>query len=580
VIALTLGLGLVSHGGSAVADVEMQAYKVEITAPDAVKAAVERSLDLVRWQSYAEITPEFFDLLVADARSQARDAAEAQGYFAAKVESEIDRSTTPVTVRLRIEPGEPTTVASVDLVVVGAAALGGPEGSALIERMRKDWSLPKGAVFRQADWAAAKSGAVQVFAADRYAAVKLAETRADVDPDTHSAALSMTVDSGPPFRFGALDVTGVQKYSESLVRNLVTFAPGDPYTAETLQVFLRRLNGSGYFASAQATVEADPAQADAAPVHLRLIEAPEKKISVGAGFSTDTLYRAQLTYDDFNIDDKGLRFHADLDLESKIQSATLRLTLPPRVPQYSDTYSTNVAHTDISGLKTNEFAAGWERKTANARDQASYGVAFYASQQMPTNADSANAHALYFSYGRTWRNVDDLLSPTRGYAINAQIGAAPPGVSTAALGRGIVQFVSWLPIDTKTQLVFKAEGGAVAARRARDVPIQLLFRTGGDTTVRGYEFNSLGPRIGDATVGGRYYAIASAEVVRWIAPTWGIAAFVDAGNAADQASDLKPVYGYGVGARLRTPIGPMRFDVAYGEQTRTVRVHLSVGLSF
>ncbi len=178
-----------------------------------------------------------------------------------------------------------------------------------------------------------------------------------------------------------------------------------------------------------------------------------------------------MTYDDFNIDDKGLRFHADLDVESKIQSATLRLTLPPRVPQYSDTYSTNVAHTDISGLETNEFAAGWKRKTANTRDQVSYGVAFYASQQMPTNAESANAHALFFDYGRTWRNVDDLLSPARGYAINAQIGAAPPGVSTTALGRGVVQFAAWLPIDTKTELTFKAEGGAVAARNARDVPI-------------------------------------------------------------------------------------------------------------
>jgi translocation and assembly module TamA len=68
--------------------------------------------------------------------------------------------------------------------------------------------------------------------------------------------------------------------------------------------------------------------------------------------------------------------------------------------------------------------------------------------------------------------------------------------------------------------------------------------------------------------------------VRWIADSWGIAAFVDAGNAADRGSDLKPVYGYGVGARLRTPIGPMRLDVAYGEATRTVRLHLSVGLAF
>jgi|KBSSwiStaDraftv2_1062776.scaffolds.fasta_scaffold01759_11 translocation and assembly module TamA len=577
---VTVGVAMALRCAPAAADVAVEAYRVEVVAPAPVKAAVERSLDLVRWQSYAEITPEFFDLLVADARAQARDAAAAQGYFSAVVTSEIDRSTKPETVRLRIEPGQPTTVASVELLVTGAAASGGPEGEKIAARMRQEWPLPKGAVFRQEDWAAGKTSAVRVFTVERYAAAALVVSRAEVDPEAHTAALSLTVDSGPPFRFGALDVTGVQKYSEALVRNLVTFSPGEPYTAEALQVFLRRLNGSGYFASAQATVESDPAQADAAPVHLRVIEAPEKKITAGAGFSTDTLFRAQLTYDDFNIDDAGLRFHTDLDVESKIQGVTMRLTLPPRVPQYTDSYSTSVAHTDISGLRTNEFMAGWQRKTAVERDQVTYSAGFYASQQMPTNAESANAFALYFEYGRTWRNVDDLLSPNRGYSINARVGAAPPGVSTAAMGRGILQFAAWLPVDTKTQIVFKLEGGAVAAREARDVPIQLLFRTGGDTTVRGYEFNSLGPRIGDATVGGRYYALGSAEVVRWIGDFWGIATFVDAGNAADQPRDLKPVYGYGAGVRLRTPIGPMRMDVAYGQETHSVRLHLSVGLSF
>jgi translocation and assembly module TamA len=578
--SLVLALGFAPYGAPAAADPPAQGYQVEIAAPAPVKAAVERSLDLVRWQSYAEITPEFFDLLIADARSQARDAAAAEGYFSAQVTSEIDRSTKPPTVRLRIDPGQATTVTSIDLVVVGDATLGGPDGKALITRMQTEWSLPKGAIFRQADWTAAKTAAEHVFAADRYAAAKLVASRADVDPETRSASLSVQVDSGPPFRFGTLDVTGLQKYNESMVRNLLTFAPGDPYTAEALQTFLRRLNGSGYFASAQATIEAEPARADAAPVHLRVIEAPEKKISAGAGFSTDTLFRAQLSYDNFNIDRNGLRFHADLDAESKTQSANLRFTLPPRVPQYTDTYGAGAARTDISGLSTQEFTTGWRRKSASERDQTSYGVAFYAAREMPTNADPFDAHALFFDYGRIWRNVDDVLSPSRGYAVNAQIGAAPPGVSTAALGRGIVQSAAWLPVDAKTQLLFKAEAGAVAVRNSRDVPIALLFRIGGDTTVRGYAYESLGPRLGDATVGGRYYALASAEVVRWITEVWGIAMFIDAGNAADRVSDLKPVYGYGVGARVRTPIGPFRLDVAYGEATHQVRLHVSVGLSF
>ena len=132
----------------------------------------------------------------------------------------------------------------------------------------------------------------------------------------------------------------------------------------------------------------------------------------------------------------------------------------------------------------------------------------------------------------------------------------------------------------KTQLLIKAEAGAVAATSSSGIPEPLLFRTGGDTTVRGYAYQSLGPRVGDATVGGRYYAIATAELVHWFAPSWGLATFVDAGNAADRLRDLKPVYGYGAGARLRTPIGPFRLDFAYGEAAKTFRVHLSVGLSF
>jgi len=121
---VTVGVAMALRCAPAAADVAVEAYRVEVVAPAPVKAAVERSLDLVRWQSYAEITPEFFDLLVADARAQARDAAAAQGYFSAVVTSEIDRSTKPETVRLRIEPGQPTTVASVELLVPGGLRAG------------------------------------------------------------------------------------------------------------------------------------------------------------------------------------------------------------------------------------------------------------------------------------------------------------------------------------------------------------------------------------------------------------------------------------------------------------------------
>ena len=106
------------------------------------------------------------------------------------------------------------------------------------------------------------------------------------------------------------------------------------------------------------------------------------------------------------------------------------------------------------------------------------------------------------------------------------------------------------------------------------------FRTGGDTTVRGYQYQSLGVRVGDGVVGGRYYVVASAEIIRWINETWGVAGFIDAGDAADEIGDLDIAVGYGIGARLRTPIGPFRLDLAYGERTGKIRLHFSVGVAF
>jgi translocation and assembly module TamA len=555
-------------------------YRVEVSAPSEVKAAVERSITLTRWQTYGDLTPEFLDLLIAEAKMQARNAVEAAGYFSATIDADVDRGTAPPTVKIRIEPGLPTRVTAVDIEITGALSDDAADAARAKADLAAGWRLPQGARFQQSAWLSAKAAAVRSLAAERYAAARIVTSEAAIDPETRSARLTMTLDSGPPFRFGALVISGLEKYSADVVRNLATFAPGEPYAAEKLDVFVRRLNGTGYFASAQVAIDTDPARADAAPVTVRLIEAPNKKITTGIGFSTDTLYRAQLTYGDVNLNGNGLRFDAELRAEAKIQSAVVRFTLPPRVPAYNDSFQTSVQRTDIEGLRTNDLMLGWRRQSADPRDQTVYSTAFYYSQQKPTSAESTQAHALYFEIGRTWRTVDDLLAPTAGRVLNVQVGAGPPGVSTRGFGRGIAQFAWWIPIDRATQLQLRAEAGAVAVKSRHDVPSPLLFRTGGDTTVRGYAFASLGPREGDATVGGRYYALASAEITHWFAPAWGVATFVDAGNAADEPRGLKPVYGYGVGARVRTPIGPFRVDIAYGQESKQVRLHLSIGLTF
>ena len=122
--------------------------------------------------------------------------------------------------------------------------------------------------------------------------------------------------------------------------------------------------------------------------------------------------------------------------------------------------------------------------------------------------------------------------------------------------------------------------GQVFGARRETVPADLLFRAGGDQSVRGYAFNSLGVAQDGAVVGGRVMAVASAELVYNITPQWGAAVFTDAGNAADAWRDFRAVRGTGVGARWRSPIGPVNLDLAFGHETRQPRLHFSVGYGF
>src|SRR5690606_27399262 len=103
----------------------------------------------------------------------------------------------------------------------------------------------------------------------------------------------------------------------------------------------------------------------------------------------------------------------------------------------------------------------------------------------------------------------------------------------------------------------RGEMGGVAAKTRNDIPSDFLFRAGGDQSVRGYAYQSLGVSQGNAIVGGRYLGVATAEYTHWISSQWGAAVFYDVGNAVDSWKVTKAAQGYGMGARWKSPVGPL-----------------------
>ena len=130
------------------------------------------------------------------------------------------------------------------------------------------------------------------------------------------------------------------------------------------------------------------------------------------------------------------------------------------------------------------------------------------------------------------------------------------------------------------QLLLRGELGRTFAQSRLELPQDFLFVAGGSRSNRGYAYQSLGVQEGDAVVGGRYLATASLEYVHWLNDKWGAAVFTDVGDAKDSWKDLHANPSYGVGARFKTPAGPLGLDLAYAEQPRKFRLSFSVTVAF
>jgi translocation and assembly module TamA len=537
---------------------------------------LERGLQLARWKDDPEMTPELLRRLAEEAVDEAREALAAQGYFSAAVSFSIDRDLTPWSVIIHVVPGERTFVRAAQLNFTGPAATD-PEARDLLNRVRRKWLLQPGMPFTQPAWNEAKRDAARELASWRYAAARIAASHARVDPQAKSASLEVTLDSGPPYTFDGIEVHGVKRYPESVVANLSSVRPGGTYDRALLDLYTRRLLETGYFASARTEIERDAPEP--APVRATVTEGSSQHIEGGISYNTDAGPRLELTHRNVDLFDAAWRGRSLLRLDSLIREARYDLDSPPRPGATWWSGFASAKDSIIQNEENTELAVGVAHNWAGAGSPTSLLASGHVEEQRIGGQKMDHRQAIYFGTRIGFRDTDDLMAPRRGYFGLLTAGGAPGALATRAFTRATGRLTLLGPLGRNDDLQIRAEGGIVLASSREGIPSTFLFRTGGDQTIRGYAFESLGVRQGDAVVGGRYLVISSIEYTHWFAPTWGLAAFVDGGNAWD-GGGFHPVFGLGGGARFRTPIGPVRVDLAYGEAQKQWRLHFSVGFVF
>ncbi len=520
-----------------------------------------------------------------DVLRRAPEIAAAEGWFSATVEVADEDGR----LRVVLTPGERTTVESVSIEFRGDLAGEGAFREARREALRQSWQLAEGKVFRQHAWDEAKARLVEALTADDYAAGEIVASEARIDAASARAHLSLVVASGPTFTLGEVQVSGLSRYRRELVDRMLDIDPGEPFRSDRLLDLQRKLQSTPWFANVTVEIDRDAASPTRVPVRVAVLERPTIDVGVSAGYGTDVGVRGELSLRHRNVLDRGYEMLSALQADKTKQLGYADFYLPPGtlgIPLFGavvakDSVGFLAENTSNQGLDTRRAAVAAYRQLFYERIETRFGFSFQAEQKLPEGAPETLSRALAPIAELTWRRVDDVLNPKRGGVLTLKLaGGAKAFLSDQDFLMTYAQYQHWFPLSPVDQLILRAEGGYTIASSREGIPEDFLFRAGGSRSVRGYKYESLGAKEGEAVVGGRYLATGTVEYVRWFSPSWGGAIFADVGDAADARGELSANWGYGVGARWRTPAGPLAIDVAYADRDHKVRLVFSVAVAF
>lgn len=571
-------------------------FKLDVVSDNRhIAKYLERYLNIQRFADFPDLQAGELRRLLGEAESNARDLLAALGYFNPKLELKAEDPTEKSGGKRRIiinvDPGEQAKVASHDIRFAEPmnSDADGQRQRRVIER---DWLLKDGEAFTQEGWDGAKNAGLRILQRQRYPTAHIADSRATVNADTDTAALEVFYDAGPPYRFGALKLEGVNRYDAQGIRNIARIPTGDVYSEDALLDAQQRLVTSGYFDSVFLLLDNSERNPDEATVIAQLREAQLQKIVFGLGFSTDTGPRLSVDHTHNKMWPLGWRALNQAAVGTQTQSLSTNWTDMPNSSGWAWNTGLKLERSDVGDIKTNSLSLTGGRGRLGDKTERRYYLQYDADNT--EGGDSpANSSSLMENYGWIGRHFNDRINPTRGYgvAFDAGIGLTvtpnrDPFVRVNARALELVPFGPRNAANKRSRLALRAEVGALYAADHTNIPARLLFLTGGDTTVRGYSYESIGTRLPDGSIyGARYMAMASVE---WQHPitlfgdskSFEHTLFVDAGTAADKPRNAVIFPGVGAGLRWASPVGPLQIDLAYGTETQKWRVHLRMGFQF
>lgn len=544
------------------------------------QATVRAALDLARYEQRATISGARLRRLLRETPPQAARALEIYGYYAADVR--LAHEALPERrhrVHLEILPGEPVRVAMRRIEIDGPAAQ-----EAAVQQRIAAFAPAEGEPFEHQSYEGGKAAVERALLRLGYFDQQLVEARVEVTRAARAAAIYLRWNSGPRYRFGATRFAGAQ-FDDDFLRRYLPWREGETYDQARIETLQQRLAVAGYFASVEVEPLLPERRDGAIPVAITLVPAARSAWTLGAYVESEQGAGLRIGLDQRWLNLRGHLLRAELEGARRVRAGTLEYRIP-RTGGYDAQWLIGTQWRDErrdavdsrSRLLRLGALGQWREWTGTVSVNALEGSFRVGSRRL--NPRAADALVVYPEFSATRVYARDRIRPERGGSLRVTARAADTALgSDVDLAQLRVEGRYVLPLGLPARLLLRAEAGLTRTDRFERLPPELRFFAGGGGSVRGYGWQELGPvDVDGKPLGGRNVATASLEYERQLRGDWSWAAFVDAGNVADDGV-ARPRWGVGAGLRWASPIGPIRLDLARGLDAprRDFALYLSAG---
>lgn len=511
------------------------------------------------------------------AEREIREALQPFGYYHPLIEAGLAHEDGNWTATYRVDPGPPMIISSLDIDIEGPG-----RDEAALKSAIEGLPIKAGDRLIHADYERAKTRLLLTAQDSGYrnAAYRVSEVR--VYQEDNRAEVILRLDTGERFRFGPVSFTG-SELSEKLLHSYIPFSTGDVWSSRKLQKLQRDLVDSNYFSAVNIVPLPVPEGVTEVPLVVNLIPRKNQKYSFGLGYSTDTGPQVSIDWVYRKINRRGHHLGAEASASQVKQDISATYFIPLSRPQTDVLELTSsLRHEDTENVtsRIRELRISHNSQHNKWRQVLSLG---YKKEDYDVGEGSDFSNLLIPKLSWSLVDADNRLVARKGFSLEMETsGADKHLLSDTSFLQGIARGKLIYPLGRDWRLVTRAEAGASVVDSIDELPASNRFFAGGDNSVRGYKYKSLGPtdNSGDV-IGGKYLAVGSVEFNYRFIDKWYGAVFWDAGNAFnDWPMDAKS--GIGVGIRWASPVGMVRVDVAsaISDAGDPWRLHITFGPDF